>query len=105
MTTVRSALDAWWSLAGIFGGGTLGLFLLGFVSRRAGNRAAEAGASGGIVLILWMTLSPEGAALPPAWQSPFHDFLVIVFGTLAVLGVGLALGRPGPARASGEPVP
>jgi solute:Na+ symporter, SSS family len=105
MTTVRSALDAWWSLAGIFGGGTLGLFLLGFVSRRAGNRAAAAGVGGGIVLILWMTLSPKWAALPPAWRSPFHDFLVIVFGTLAVLGIGLALGRSGSARASGEAVP
>ena len=98
MTTVRSALDAWWMLAGVFGGGTLGLFLLGFVSRRAGNRAAMAGVGTGIALILWMTLSPTWAAVPPSWRSPFHDFLIIVFGTAAVLGVGLVAGRNGPSR-------
>lgn len=93
MTTVRSALDAWWALAGIFGGGTVGLFLLGFVSRRADNRSALAGVGAGLALIVWMTLSPRGSALPPAWRSPFHEFLIIVFGTAAVLAVGLALGR------------
>jgi SSS family solute:Na+ symporter len=100
MTTVRSALDAWWTLAGIFGGGSLGLFLLGFVSRRAGNRAAMAGVGTGIVLILWMTLSPKWAAVPPSWRSPFHDFLIIVFGTAAVLGVGLVTGRNRPSQSS-----
>jgi hypothetical protein len=27
--------------------------------------------------------------LPAAWRSPFHDFLIIVFGTAVVLTVGL----------------
>jgi solute:Na+ symporter, SSS family len=93
MTTVRSALDAWWTLAGIFGGGTLGLFLLGFVSRRASARSAAAGVAAGIVLTLWMTLSPSWTALPASWRSPFHDFLVIVFGTAVILAVGLVFGR------------
>ena len=35
MIRVRSALDAWWMLQGIFTGGVLGLFLLGMLSRRA----------------------------------------------------------------------
>ena len=93
MTRAQGALDAWWTLAGIFGGGMLGLFLLGFASRRAGNRAAQAGVGTGVLVILWMTLSPRWAGWPAAWRSPFHDFLVIVFGTLAVLVVGLAAGR------------
>ncbi len=103
MTTVRSALDAWWALAGIFGGGTLGLFLLGFLSRRTGNRAAMAGVGTGIALILWMTVSPRWTSVPSAWRSPFHEFLVIVFGTVAVLAVGLAVGRGGPTPSSKEP--
>jgi SSS family solute:Na+ symporter len=92
MTTVRSALDAWWTLAGVFGGGMLGLFLLGFLSRRATNRAALAGVATGVVLILWMTVSPRWPALSAAWRSPFHEFLIIVFGTAAVMVVGLLLG-------------
>ena len=38
-----NALDAWWTLSGIFGGGMLGLFLLGLISKKAGNPAAVAG--------------------------------------------------------------
>jgi len=92
MTEARGALDTWWTLAGIFGGGTLGLFLLGYFSRSAGNRAAQAGVATGVLLIVWMTFSPRSAAWPAAWRSPFHDFLIIVFGTAAVMVVGLAVG-------------
>ncbi len=91
LTRVSSALDAWWLLAGIFGGGTLGLFLLGFIGRRATNLAAAIGVSVGVSLIVWMTLSPKaGDWLPPALRSPFHSFLIIVFGTAVILLAGLA---------------
>lgn len=90
MTKVRSALDAWWALAGIFGGGTLGLFLLGFLSRRATNLAAAIGVAVGVTIILWMSLSPKaGPWLSDSLRSPFHSFLIIVFGTAAILLVGL----------------
>lgn len=91
MTKVRSALDAWWTLAGIFGGGTLGLFLLGFLSPRTGNRAAVGGVTAGVLTILWMTLSSNATSLPQAFRSPFHGFLIIVFGTAAIMLVGLFL--------------
>lgn len=91
MTKVRSALDAWWTLAGIFGGGTLGLFLLGFLSPRTGSRAAVGGVAVGVLVILWMTLSPKWTSLDAALRSPFHSFLIIVFGTAAILLVGLFL--------------
>ena len=105
MTQVRGALDAWWTLAGIFGGGTLGLFLLGFFSKRTGNRAAQAGVAAGVALILWMTLSPKIASIPSAWRSPFHEFLIIVFGTAAVLSVGFVAGRAASMRRRGKQVP
>jgi SSS family solute:Na+ symporter len=100
MTSVRSALDAWWMLAGIFGGGTLGLFLLGFLSRRATSRAALAGVCAGFVLILWMTLSPKGWLFPESMHSTFHTFLTIVFGTATILLVGLLVTACLPRRAS-----
>lgn len=89
MIRIKSALDVWWELAGIFGGGMLGLFLLGRLSRRADGRSGLAGVAVGVTVILWMTLSPKAAFLPDAWRSPFHGLLVIVFGTLAILVGGL----------------
>ena len=47
----NSALDIWWALSGIIGGGMTGLFLLGLINKRAGNTAAVAGVSAGIVAI------------------------------------------------------
>jgi SSS family solute:Na+ symporter len=89
MISVKSALDVWWMLAGVFGGGMLGLFLLGYLSKRTNNRAALAGVSAGVLVILWMSLSPKWTGALAAFKSPFHGFLTIVFGTLAVVLVGL----------------
>ena len=95
MISVRSALDTWWTLAGIFGGGMLGLFLLGIVARRANARAALAGVTVGVILILWMSLSPRWSGSLAAWSSPFHSFLTIVFGTAAILLIGLLVSLEG----------
>jgi SSS family solute:Na+ symporter len=78
MMRVRSALDAWWLLAGIFSGGMLGLFLLGRLSKRAMGLHALGGALAGITVILWMT-----------FRAPFHSDLIIVFGTMTVILVGV----------------
>lgn len=99
MMRMRSALDAWWQLAGIFGGGMLGLFLLGRLSRRATPRSAALGVAVGIAVILWMTLSPAWTWAPAWLRSPFHSYLIIAAGTLTVLAVGL-IGRKG-ERAKG----
>jgi SSS family solute:Na+ symporter len=95
MMRVRSALDAWWQLACIFSGGLLGLFLLGWLSRRATNAHAAVAVALGVMVILWMTLSPAWPDGLAEWRSPFHGNLIIVFGTLAILTVGLGLSRLG----------
>ncbi|MCB1103376.1 MAG: sodium:solute symporter [Opitutaceae bacterium] len=91
MINVKSALDAWWSLAGIFSGGMLGLFLLGFISRQARSAGALTGVAAGVLIILWMSLSPRWEGELARWSSPFHGFLTIVFGTAAILLVGLLI--------------
>lgn len=91
MTRVASALDAWWLLAGIFSGGTLGLFLLGRLVRRAGNRAAIGAVTIGVLVLVWLTLSPRWAGWPEALRSPFHGFLTIVIGTATILLAGVVL--------------
>ncbi len=68
MLHVRTALDMWWQLAGIFSGGMLGLFLLGRLSRRADGRAALAGVVVGVLVICWLTFSPQWSALP-TWRA------------------------------------
>jgi SSS family solute:Na+ symporter len=91
MISVKSALDAWWSLAGIFGGGTLGLFLLGMLGRRAGNASAVIAVCVGVPVIVWMALSPKWTTVfPEAIRNPLHDSLTIVLGTALVVLVGFA---------------
>lgn len=89
MINVRSALDTWWSLAGVFSGGMLGLFLLGFLSRRASRAPALIAVSIGVLSILWLSLSPKWGAAFAAWRSPFHSFLTVVLGTATLLLTGL----------------
>lgn len=106
-------LDAWWTLQGIMAGGMLGLFLLGMISRLANNPAAVTGVIAGLLVITWMSIPSLMAALPEtmqvAWQGfmnhvpglnvglegrlegPFHRYLIIVFGTLTILLVGMLM--------------
>lgn len=89
---VDSALDAWWALASIFSGGILGLFLLGFISRKTKSSYAAIGVVCGVLVIAWMSLSPiffNGKWA--AYKSPFHANLTIVLGTMTILLVGFIL--------------
>jgi len=91
MIGVKSLLDAWWELSGIFAGGMLGLFLLGIISRRA--RAAEALTAViiGVIVILWMTLSNRLPAGYAFLKNPLHTNMVIVVGTLTIFLTGMVL--------------
>lgn len=93
LVSVESALDAWWSLASIFSGGMLGLFLLGYFSKKARRIDAITGVVLGVIVIIWMSLSPlyftEGRSL--AFKSPFHMNLTIVFGTMTIFLVGFLM--------------
>jgi len=92
---VESVLDAWWALASIFSGGMLGLFLLGYLSEKVRNIDAGIGVVVGVLIIIWMSLSPiyftESSLLK--FRSPFHSNLTIVFGTLAISITGFMLAK------------
>ncbi len=108
----ESALDIWWTLSGILGGGMCGLFLLGMISRRVRSPAAVMGVFVGVLTILWMSFpklieylsaQPPGSnaqqlglqlqQLTAGWLSPLHTFMVPVVGTLTILLVGLLISR------------
>ena len=94
MINVQSVLDAWWKLASIFSGGMLGLFLLGYFSKKVTSRSAVAGVVAGVLVIGWMSLSPIffNAGTLQKFASPFHGYLSIVFGTMAIFMVGFFVG-------------
>jgi len=94
MINVQSALETWWKLASIFSGGMLGLFLLGYLVKKANNVAALIGVIAGILVIGWMSLSPiffTGGNLQK-FASPFHSYLSIVFGTTVIFIIGFIIG-------------
>src|SRR5690606_5155446 len=93
MIGVKSILDVWWQLSGIFAGGMLGLFLLGIISKKAQNKDAAIATIVGVLVILWMTFSyliPESYS---AFKFPLHANMIIVVGTLVISLVGSALAK------------
>jgi len=90
---VESVLDAWWALASIFSGGMLGLFLLGYISKKATRGNAVIAVVAGVLIITWMSLSPiyfTGEKLI-TFKSQFHANLTIVFGTVIIFLTGFIL--------------
>lgn len=84
LINVASALDAWWTLSGIFGGGMLGLFLLGMLCRKANNPTAIASVILGILVICLLSIFPKQT-------GNLHSFLIPVFGTAAILFTGIII--------------
>ncbi len=88
MIGIKSLLDVWWTLSGIFAGGMLGLFLLGLISKKVTNKDALTGTLVGILVILWMTFS---YLIPDQYsylKNPLHANMIIVVGTLSIFLAG-----------------
>ena len=91
MIGIKSILDVWWELSGIFAGGMLGLFLLGIISKQTKNTEAIIAVIIGVIVIIWFSfsnkLSPELSYLKIA----LHKNMIIVVGTLTIFLSGLLL--------------
>ncbi|WP_020597272.1 sodium:solute symporter [Spirosoma panaciterrae] len=88
MIGVKSLLDVWWTLSGIFAGGMLGLFLLGLISKKATNTDALTGTVIGILVILWMSFSYLIPVQYDYLRYPLHANMIIVVGTLSIFLTG-----------------
>lgn len=84
LLNVDSILDAWWKLSSIFSGGMLGLFLLGYLARKAQNIDAALGVICGAIIIAWIS-ADQWLGLP---ESNLHEYLAIVLGTIVIFLVG-----------------
>ncbi|MGI6224496.1 MAG: sodium:solute symporter [Prevotella sp.] len=87
MLRVESIIDAWWTLSSIFSGGMLGLFLLGFVVKKARCPHALIGVLLGVVVIAWISLA-DMLDLP---GIHLHEYLAIVFGTIVIFLTGFLM--------------
>jgi SSS family solute:Na+ symporter len=90
MIGVKSLLDVWWKLSGIFAGGMLGIFLLGFIAKKVSNTAAKFAAIIGVIVIAWMSFKDN---LPEAFRSPLDGKMTVVVGTLTILFMGILVQR------------
>lgn len=89
---VESALQVWWNLAGIFSGGMLGIFLLGYFAKKVTNVHAIISVIIGLLVIIWMSIS--SIVFTGEWeqyQNPLHGYLTIVIGTLVIFLLGFLL--------------
>lgn len=89
----RNILKIWWDLSGVFAGAMLGLFLLGFISRRANNVSAIIGVTVGVAVIAWMNFSGSDWMPTPlrAFASPLDNLMTTVVGTLTIFLVGIGI--------------
>ncbi|MEO7309959.1 MAG: sodium:solute symporter [Chitinophagaceae bacterium] len=93
MIGIKSILDIWWELSGIFAGGMLGLFLLGLISKQTKSPEALTAVIIGVVVILWMTFSDKIPADYSYLKIALHKNMVIVVGTLTIFLSGVIITR------------
>jgi SSS family solute:Na+ symporter len=92
MTRVQTALETGWQLAGIAGGGVIGLFLLGISFRWVRRWQAMIAVIASVISITWATFARH---LPEGWGSiecTWHTRMIGVIGTITLLVVGIGLG-------------
>jgi len=82
MIGVKSLLDIWWKLSGIFAAGMLGLFLIGFLLKNLKSNKVKLALSLSVILIAWMSFKDS---LPQPLQLPFDSKMTIVLGTGSML--------------------
>lgn len=91
MIGIKSILDIWWQLSGIFAAGMLGLFLLGIISKKARNHEAMIATAIGVLVILWMTFPSIIPIQYKSLRSSLNVNMTIVIGTLSIFLAGIFL--------------
>lgn len=84
-------------LVSLLGGGLLGLYLLGFFTRRGDARAVGAGIVATMLFTAWTIMSRYGV-LPEALSFPFELYYTVIIGNLVMFTVGFLLGSLLPKR-------
>jgi len=90
-STHGSALALYYTATAIVAGGLAGLFLLAFLSRRAGPGAAVAGIATSLAFTTYATLTGNGGKLLDlhAYNYPWSEYTIGAIGNIVLLAVGL----------------
>jgi SSS family solute:Na+ symporter len=91
----RTLQDTSIKLTSLLGGGILGIYLLGFLTRRGDARAVWCGIGCTILFTLW----PMGL-FPASWPLPFDTYYTAAIGNFVMFGVGFGVASfwPAPTR-------
>ena len=85
MINAKTALDVWWKISAVFGGGMLGLFLLGFMVKRVTSQQALAAVIIGVIFVGWATFSSIWLPESSDWRFPLHTMMIGLFGTVIIV--------------------
>jgi solute:Na+ symporter, SSS family len=98
--TSGSALAAYYTATAIVAGGLAGLFLLAFLSQRAGRAAAIVGIVANLIFTAYATVTLDGGKILNLhrYNYPWSEYTIGVFGNLLLLGAGLLYAVLFPAR-------
>ncbi len=86
LINAESALDIWWQISGIFGGGILGLFLLAVFNVKVSTTQGILSAVFSILIIIWGSFMRE---LPAGWEWLQCTLDPIIIGAVSTGGLVL----------------
>lgn len=84
MINAQSALDVWWQISGIFGGGILGLFLLAIFNVKIKRWQGIASVLFSILIVIWGTFLRD---LPSGYEWLECTLDPIIIGAISTIGL------------------
>ena len=90
MINAKTALDVWWQMSAIFGGGMLGLFLSAVLMPKLRSRQAFIATIAGLIFVAWATGSKLWFA-DAGWGFGLHTMLIGMIGTLLIVATSYVL--------------
>jgi len=90
MINAKTALDVWWQMSAIFGGGMLGLFLSAILIPSLKSRQAFVATMTGLFFVAWATASKLWFA-ETGWGFGLHTMMIGVVGTLVIITTAYVL--------------
>lgn len=99
-TSKGAALALYYTVSAIVAGGLAGLFLLAFLSKRAGKIAALVGIAVNLMFTTWATLTIYGGKTVNLhrWNYGWHEFTIGAIGNVLLLVAGLITAQFFPER-------